>query len=295
MVKLKQDFEKHPDYDLGAELQAIKLAETPPKPGEVVLIGGWGLTGYNTPLSPEVRSLNLTVTKVEKFWLYTSTRDQNNRIVDPCKGDSGGPLVTWRNTGWELVGVLKGGGFDCTTNTTDDDGIWSNVANQHLWVSNQLVEARQAGKGQGKAEINLRPETGEFGGHVMEGNVYMGNQAVCDDNCGINEATVACLMLGSNLGIPEVKSHFGLADRGTRFWRSPLKCRGDEETLEDCEEGEKRDCALGEVAGVVCYFGDETQQTTTTVATSTKAASPVLQSMRARKPGFQAPRNLAGS
>ena len=51
-----------------------------------------------------------------------------------------------------------------------------------------------------------------------------------------------------------------------------MKCRGDEETLEDCEEGEKHDCALGEVAAVVCYFGDETQHTTTTVATSTKAA-----------------------
>ena len=100
-------------------------------------------------------------------------------------------------------------------------------------------------------------------------------------------------MLGSNLGIPEVKSHFGLADRGTRFWSSPLWCRGDEETLEDCEEGEKHDCALGEVAGVVCYFGDETQQTTTTVAT--KSASPVLQSMRAREPGLQAPSNLTGS
>ena len=44
---------------------------------------------------------------MQDFWIYTSTRDKDGRIVDTCKGDSGGPLVLWRNGGWELVGVLK--------------------------------------------------------------------------------------------------------------------------------------------------------------------------------------------
>ena len=93
--------------------------------------------------------------QVQDFWVYTSTRDKDGRIVDTCKGDSGGPLVLWRNAGWELVGVLKvvfmfhfleykmsilfqGEGFDCATNRSDGDGEWSNVAFQHRWIMNQI-------------------------------------------------------------------------------------------------------------------------------------------------------------
>ena len=92
--------------------------------------------------------------QVQDFWVYTSPLDEDGRIVDPCDGDSGGPLVLWRNGGWELVGVLKvvlsllfmnqefsflqGEGYDCATNKVQGDGEWSNVANQHRWISNQI-------------------------------------------------------------------------------------------------------------------------------------------------------------
>ena len=84
VVKLKHGIEEHKDYPLGAKLASIKLAELPPKPGEVfkfmiifnflkrsrgvrlkvVQTGGWGLLGYNQGLSSELRSLNLTITTV---------------------------------------------------------------------------------------------------------------------------------------------------------------------------------------------------------------------------------------
>ena len=41
-------------------------------------------------------------------------------------------------------------------------------------------------------EINLRPESGELGSGVVKGNVYFGDQPVCDDGWGGEEAKVAC-------------------------------------------------------------------------------------------------------
>ena len=128
----------------------------------------------------------------------------------------------------------------------------------------------------------------------MKGNVYFDDKAVCDDDWGHEEAKVACRwvclffspkihtltktmakktvqncderavshsfdvffrMLGYNHGFPEVKSAYGPAKRGERFWRAHLQCQGDEESLEDCGGKENPSCARGEVAGVTCYLG----------------------------------------
>ena len=62
-------------------------------------------------------------------------------------------------------------------------------------------------------------------------------------------------MLGYNQGVPEVKSSYGPAKRGERFWGSQLKCQGDEESLEECGGKENPSCARGEVAGVTCFSG----------------------------------------
>ena len=43
-----------------------------------------------------------------------------------------------------------------------------------------------------QGEINLRPDTGELGGEVLQGNVFIGDQPVCDDHWGLEEARVAC-------------------------------------------------------------------------------------------------------
>ena len=64
VVKLKHKVEEHKDYKLGIPLQPIRLATENPKPGDEVITGGWGLTGYNEGLSEELRSLKLTITTV---------------------------------------------------------------------------------------------------------------------------------------------------------------------------------------------------------------------------------------
>jgi len=168
----KHGVEEHEDYNLGAPLKPIQLAKEAPKAGEVVTTAGWGLTGYNERLSPELRSLNLTITSVMGIWLYTSNFDSTGRITDTCRGDSGGPLFIERNGQVELVGVLKGEGFDCRTNKTNGDGEWSNVAEQRKWIENILIP------GAGKGEINLRPDNGEFGGELVKGNVYFSRASV---------------------------------------------------------------------------------------------------------------------
>ena len=52
----------------------------------------------------------------------------------------------------------------------------------YIWM-NRVIEL---------GEINLRPDTGELGREVMQGNVYIGDQPVCDDGWGTEEARVAC-------------------------------------------------------------------------------------------------------
>ena len=71
VVKLKHKVEEHKDYKLGIPLQPIRLAAENPKPGDEVITGGWGLTGYNEDLSTELRSLTLTITTV---WIFLSQK-----------------------------------------------------------------------------------------------------------------------------------------------------------------------------------------------------------------------------
>jgi len=269
VVKLKHPVEEHEDYRLGAPLQPIQLAKETPTAGEVATTAGWGLLGYKQGLSSELRSLSLTITTAQNIWLYTSSFDSAGRITDPCDGDSGGPLFIERDGHWELVGVLKGEGFDCRTNKTAGDGEWSNVAVQRRWIQRRLVP------GAGKGEISLRPAARNLlGGNLVKGNVYLDEKPVCDDGFGREEARVVCRMLGYNLGFPEEKSTYGPAEIGEQFWRSHLQCQGDEESLEDCGGKENPSCTRGEVAGVTCFLGaDQVMLKTTTTTRTTSTAT----------------------
>ena len=64
VVELKHRVEEHEDYNLGPPLHIIKLATEQAKPGDRVLTAGWGLTGYNEGPSEDLRSLELTTTRV---------------------------------------------------------------------------------------------------------------------------------------------------------------------------------------------------------------------------------------
>ena len=64
VVQLKHRVEEHKDYKLGPPLYPIKLATEGPRPGDIVLTAGWGLTGYNEGLSNELQSIELTTSRV---------------------------------------------------------------------------------------------------------------------------------------------------------------------------------------------------------------------------------------
>jgi len=268
VVKLKQKVEEHKDYKLGTPLRTIRLASRKPQPGEKALTAGWGITGYNEDLSKELRSLELTVTETDDLWVYTDPYDEEGRITDPCKGDSGGPLAMKRGGEWELVGVLKGEGYNCRRNEFNGDGLWSNVASQRNWILRQLQPQGSRGPG----DIHLEGWSGQLGTATTKGNVYVGKSPVCDDGWDDAEAIVTCRMLGFSNGIAETGSAYGNAKKEEQYWRSYLECRGDEESLLDCPGKDNPSCARGEVAGVVCggrYSKPSTAVTTTVQPCST--------------------------
>ena len=108
VLKLKMNVEDHEEYGKGARLRPIRVAREGALPGEVGLTGGWGLTGFQEELSPQLRSLQLTITEVSDLWVYTASIT-DGKITDTCKGDSGGPLVVKRGGELRLVGVLQVG------------------------------------------------------------------------------------------------------------------------------------------------------------------------------------------
>ena len=141
VIKLKNKVEEHPEYSNGPALRPIRLATENPVIGEKCLTAGWGVIGYNEEASVELRSLELRVTSAVDNWVYTSNYDDEGRLTD-TGGDAGGPLACWRDGVWEIVGVLKGEGYDWRTNTTNGDGQWSSVAVQRTWVFNSQIRPR---------------------------------------------------------------------------------------------------------------------------------------------------------
>ena len=76
--------QEHADYELGDPISAIELATTSPEEGDQVkrsftlttavtwkvVTAGWGLVGYQGGRSPELRMLQLTITKVYQITEY---------------------------------------------------------------------------------------------------------------------------------------------------------------------------------------------------------------------------------
>jgi len=192
--------------------------------------------------------LQLTITKVENMWLYTDVFT-DGVITDPCDGDSGGPLAILRDGRWQLVGVLKGEGYDCGRDSFNGDGLWSNVAGQREWVESQMLDGLTLG------ELRLQGGTGEVSGDLAKGNVFLDGHPVCDAGWSQEDARVACRMLGYGIGIPETGSTYGLAQPDDVFKLTHVTCSGTELTLLDCLSRPSRGCLPGNVAGVTCFRG----------------------------------------
>jgi hypothetical protein len=89
------------------------------------------------------------------------------------------------------------------------------------------------------------------GSKPNEGNVFVGNKPVCDDDWTLVNANVACRQLGFSGALTMTKeSRFGPVPPD--FAMDQVNCEGSEERLIDCRHSPIEDCGAGEGAGVVC-------------------------------------------
>ena len=90
------------------------------------------------------------------------------------------------------------------------------------------------------------------------GNVFVGNAnsiysiygPVCDDDWGVEEATVVCRQLGFSSGTATTYSYFGPVP--DQFAMDDVICSGYEATIQECEYSTSDNCGPGEGAGVIC-------------------------------------------
>eukprot|EP00397_Hematodinium_sp_SG-2012_P052514 GEMP01062115.1.p1 GENE.GEMP01062115.1~~GEMP01062115.1.p1 ORF type:complete len:372 (+),score=40.39 GEMP01062115.1:199-1314(+) len=83
-----------------------------------------------------------------------------------------------------------------------------------------------------------------------EGNVYVDDLPVCDDNWNNNAALVVCKMLGYGAGRSVIQSHFGHV--ANDFSMDDVECDGSETNIKSCAYKSNDDCSAGEGAGVKC-------------------------------------------
>ena len=87
-----------------------------------------------------------------------------------------------------------------------------------------------------------------------QGNVYVDDKPVCDDDWDDTDASVVCKELGFYEGGYATKeSHFGRVDLERQSGWDQVRCSGYESSLTECRHESHDDCGNSEGAGVVCY------------------------------------------
>ena len=90
------------------------------------------------------------------------------------------------------------------------------------------------------------------GGGPHEGNVYLGDRPVCDDQWDNDDSAVVCRQLGYYGYVrTTTENYFGTV--GTvDYAMDDVACRGTEHRLTFCRHSKTDDCGGREAAGVVC-------------------------------------------
>ena len=85
-----------------------------------------------------------------------------------------------------------------------------------------------------------------------QGNLWVRNKPVCDDDWGVEEAEVVCRQLGFPGFVNYTKvNKFGPINTG-RFSMDNVRCQGSESDIMDCRHSSSDDCSDEEGAGVIC-------------------------------------------
>ena len=90
------------------------------------------------------------------------------------------------------------------------------------------------------------------GSTSSEGNLWVRNQPVCDDDWGTEDARVVCRQLGFPGYLNYTRENkFGPIHTST-FIMDNVRCSGSEETILACRHSSRDDCGRDEGAGVIC-------------------------------------------
>jgi len=117
----------------------------------------------------------------------------------------------------------------------------------------QMVSLK--GKDTGEVESTSRVRLGDWDcgkSKCHQGNVYVDDKPVCDDEWDDTDANVVCKELGFSGGYRTKESYFGKVDLTTQSGLDDVDCSGHESSLVNCPHESYDNCEDDEGAGVVC-------------------------------------------
>lgn len=121
-------------FEIGPNVKPVPLSKNPLRPGEIIVVSGWGVTSEGGDLSNTLQKVEVPVVpQWECKWLYIHEKLSENMFCggragrDSCQGDSGGPVVA----NGILVGIVSWG-EGCAR--PGYPGVYSNVEKLRKWI-----------------------------------------------------------------------------------------------------------------------------------------------------------------
>ena len=121
-------------FEIGPNVKPVPLSKKPPRPGEIIVVSGWGDTSEDGEMANTLQKVELTVVpQWDCKWLYGHENLSDNMFCgghvgrDSCQGDSGGPVVA---NGF-LVGIVSWG-EGCAR--SGYPGVNSSVEKLRKWI-----------------------------------------------------------------------------------------------------------------------------------------------------------------
>jgi Secreted trypsin-like serine protease len=121
-------------FEIGPNVKPIPLSKNPLRPGEIILVSGWGVTSEDGELANTLQKVEVPVVpqwECKLLYSYDVLLDSmfcgGRAGRDSCQGDSGGPVVA---NGY-LVGIVSWG-EGCARPLYP--GVYTSVEKLRKWI-----------------------------------------------------------------------------------------------------------------------------------------------------------------